>query len=38
MKKLGSNRQFCVAGTLCGVLILMFITALAVNTHFERRS
>ena len=27
-----------VAGTLCGVLILMFITLLAVNAYFEHRS
>lgn len=27
-----------VAGTLCGVLVLMFVTTLAVNTHLERRS
>lgn len=27
-----------VAGTLCGVLVLIFVTTLAVNTYFERHS
>ncbi len=27
-----------VAGTLCGVLLLMFVTMLAVNAHLERYS